>query len=317
MKTRLSIFLLLLAISLVVAACAGAPTAAPQPASTEAPAPADTQAPADTPAAPSEVSELPEVEAAGKPASFFVISKSALPDLGGRTVNAVTENAYTPLNFVDPKTGQAVGWEYDAVEEICRRLNCTVDWSTTAWDTMISAVREGQFDVGMDGITINDERKQQVDFSDPYLRAQQFMLVRADEDRFASGDEFAANEDLLIGTQAGTTNFYTAVGMLGGDEANPRIKLFDTFGAAVQALLNGDVDMVTMDASSIKGYVGANPDKLKVVGEPLSSEDFGFIFTPGSDLVASFNTALKTMEEDGYLDHLNTKWFFLYDPGAQ
>ena len=161
----------------------------------------------------------------------------SLPDLGGRTVAAVTENAYTPLNFVDPKSGKAVGWEYDAVNEICRRLNCQVNWSTTAWDTMISAVREGQFDVGMDGITINDERKAQVDFSDPYLRAQQFMLVRADEDRFATSQEFAANEDLLIGTQAGTTNFYTAVGMLGGDEANPRIKLLDTFGAAVQLSL--------------------------------------------------------------------------------
>lgn len=254
---------------------------------------------------------------------FFVANPTTedlydtLPDLGGRTVAAVTENAYTPLNFVDPKSGKAVGWEYDAVNEICRRLNCQVNWSTTAWDTMISAVREGQFDVGMDGITINDERKTQVDFSDPYLRAQQFMLVRADEDRFATGEEFAANEDLLIGTQAGTTNFYTAVEMLGGDETSPRIKLLDTFGAAVQALLNGDVDMVTMDASSIKGYIGANPDELKVVGDPLSSEDFGFIFKPGSDLVAPFNVALKTMLEDGYLDHLNTKWFFLYDPGAQ
>ena len=115
---------------------------------------------------------------------FFITNPTAedlydtLPDLGGRTVAAVTENAYTPLNFVEPKSGKAVGWEYDAVNEICRRLNCQVNWSTTAWDTMISAVREGQFDVGMDGITINDERKAQVDFSDPYLRAQQFMLVR-------------------------------------------------------------------------------------------------------------------------------------------
>ena len=80
---------------------------------------------------------------------------------------AVTGNDYTPLNFVDPATGKAVGWEYDAVNEICRRLNCAVDWQVTSWDTMIAAVKEGQFDVGMDGITITDERKQQVDFSDP------------------------------------------------------------------------------------------------------------------------------------------------------
>jgi polar amino acid transport system substrate-binding protein len=239
-----------------------------------------------------------------------------LPDLDGWVVEAVTENAYTPLNFVDPATGQAIGWEYDAVEEICRRLNCQVNWGVTAWDTMISAVREGQFDVGMDGITITDERKQQVDFSDPYLRSEQFMLVRAGEERFSTPAEFAADPELLIGSQAGTTNFYTAVyEVLDGDESNPRIKLFDTFGAAVQALLNGDVDMVLTDKASSAGFIGANPDQLEVIGDPLASEDFGFIFPPGSDLVAPFNAAIATMVEDAYMDHLNRKWFFLYEPG--
>ena len=55
-----------------------------------------------------------------------------LPDLGGRVVEAVTENAYTPLNFVDPKTGQAVGWEYDAVNEIAERLNARSSGTSTA-----------------------------------------------------------------------------------------------------------------------------------------------------------------------------------------
>ncbi len=238
-----------------------------------------------------------------------------LPDLGGRTVVAVTENAYIPLNFVEPKTGVAMGWEYDATEEICRRLNCVVEWQITSWDTMIAAVAAGQFDVGMDGITITEERAQQVDFSVPYMTSQQFMLVRADENRFSTPQEFAANPDLLIGSQSGTTGFYTAVyEILDGNEANPRIKLFENFGAAVQALLAGDVDMVLMDASSSRGYIGANPERLKTVGEPLGTEEFGFIFKKGSDLVAPFNAAIESMKKDGYLEYLNTKWFFLYTP---
>jgi len=235
--------------------------------------------------------------------------------LRGRMVVAVTGNDFMPLNFVDPKTGQAVGWEYDAVNEICRRLNCKVEWKVTAWDTMIVAVKEGQFDVGMDGITITDERKKEVDFSDPYMTAQQFMLTRADESRFSTPQEFAANADLLIGSQTGTTSFYTAVyDILDGDEANPRIKLFESFGAAVQALIATDVDMVLMDAASSRGYIGANPDKLKLVGGPIKSEDYGFIFTPGSDLVAPFNAAIAEMKADGFLDKLSTRWFFEYDP---
>src|SRR5690606_24117836 len=102
--------------------------------------------------------------------------------------------------------------------------------------------------VGMDGITITEEREEQIDFSEPYMVSQQFMLVRADEDRISGPESFTEDESLLIGAQAGTTNFYVAVyEVLDGDEANPRIKLFDTFGASVQALKSGDVDMVLMD----------------------------------------------------------------------
>jgi ABC-type amino acid transport substrate-binding protein len=303
MKKRTIVPSLVVLLSLVIAACGPAATPTPVP-PTEMPTEVPTEAPAAQPTA--------------APTTGEVAKTLRLPDLEGRTVVAVTGNDYTPLNFVDPLSGKAVGWEYDAINELCRRLNCTVDWQVTAWDTMIAAVHEGQFDVGMDGITITAERAEQVDFSDPYMVSQQFMLVRAGEDRFATPEEFAADESLLIGSQTGTTNFYVAVyDVLDGDEANPRIKLFENFGAAVQALIAGDVDMVLMDAASSRGYIGANPEKLQMIGDPLGTEEFGFIFTPGSDLVQPINAAIETMAADGFLEHLNTRWFFLYDPAAQ
>mgnify|MGYP001041292100 FL=1 len=236
-----------------------------------------------------------------------------LPDLQGRTIRTVTENAYTPLNFADPATGEGIGWEYDAFNEIGRRLNANIDWSLTSWDVMIEAVRNGQFDVGMDGITITEERAERVDFSDAYLVSEQFMLVRADEDRFTDAAAFAADDNLLFGAQPGTTNFYVAVyAVLDGNEDNPRIKLFETFGASVQALAAGDVDSVLMDSTSAAGYIGANPGVFKVTGGPLGTEEFGFIFTPGSDLVGPVNAALASMRADGTLDALTQKWFFDY-----
>ena len=252
---------------------------------------------------------------------FFLTDPNApdtydsLPDMGGAEVVAVTGNDFIPLNFIDPASAEAVGWEYDAVNEICRRLNCVVNWQVTSWEAMIQAVAGGQFDVGMDGITITAERAQVIDFSEPYMTSQQFMLVRAGESRFDSPEAFAADEELLVGAQAGTTGFYTAVyDILDGDEANPRIRLLDNFGASVQALIAGDVDLVLVDAASGRGYIGANPEKLKIVGDALASEEFGFIFTPGSQWTAPFNAAIQSMKDDGYLDHLNVKWFFLYDP---
>ncbi|GIK74305.1 MAG: basic amino acid ABC transporter substrate-binding protein [Chloroflexota bacterium] len=286
---------LVLLLALGLSACA--PPAAPMP----APADIVTQ-----PTAPAPASTMSQ----SRPNVVY-----DLPDLGGRVISAAMANDYTPLQYIDPATGEAVGWEYDAVTEICARLNCVVEWNNTSWDAMLAAISAGQFDIGMDGITITEERAQQVDFSIPYMTSQQFMLVRVDEDRFTTTAEFAADPDLLIGAQPGTTGFYTAVyDILDGDEANPRIKLFETFGASVQALISGDVDMVLVDAASGRGYIGANPDRLKIVGDAIKSENFGFIYPKGSDLVAPFDAAIDSMQQDGYLNHLNVKWFFLYDP---
>ncbi|MFT4162351.1 basic amino acid ABC transporter substrate-binding protein [Shinella sp.] len=241
---------------------------------------------------------------------------SDLPDLGGKTVVVVTENAYPPLQFVDPKSGEQIGWEYDAMNEIAKRLNFKVEYQNTSWDAMIQAVSDNQYNIGMTGITIKDDRKEKVDFSDPYMRSQQFMLVRADESRFSDAKSFAALKDGLIAAQPGTSPFYTAVyEILDGNEQNPRIKLFETFGATVQALQAGDVDLVLTDSVAAKGYVDASGGKLKVVGEPLGTEDFGFIFPKGSDLVAPVNAAIAALKADGTLDALDKKWFLDYKMG--
>ncbi len=239
-----------------------------------------------------------------------------LPDLGGREVVVVTENAYPPLQFVPPAGGEPIGWEYDAMAEIARRLNMTVTYANVSWDAMIPAVAEGQYDIGMTGITIRDDRREMVDFSDPYMRSEMVMLVRADEDRFDDGPSFAALEDGLVAAQAGTTPFYVAIyELLDGDEANPRIKLFETFGAGVQALRSGDVDLVLTDGTAGAGYVRANPGAFRIVGAPMGTEDFGFIFPKGSDLVAPVNAAIAELRADGTLGALNTEWFLDYTLG--
>ncbi|MEO1732196.1 MAG: transporter substrate-binding domain-containing protein [Pseudomonadota bacterium] len=239
-----------------------------------------------------------------------------LPDLDGREVVVVTENAYPPLQFVDPKTGEAIGWEYDAMAVIAERINITVVYENISWDAMIAAVSEAQYDLGMTGITIREDRMEKVDFSDKYMTSQMRMIVAGDEDRFTDAAGFAANPDLLAGAQPGTTPFYVTVyDILDGDEANPRIKLFETFGASIQALRAGDVDLALSDGTAANGYVEASNGGLKIIGDPLGTEDFGFIFPKGSDLVAPMNAAIASMDADGTLEALNTKWFLDYKLG--
>ncbi len=235
-----------------------------------------------------------------------------LPDLGGRTIHAVTENAYYPLNFAGPD-GQGIGLEYDVINEAAKRLNAVVEWDLTAWDVMIESVRTGQFDIGADGITITEEREEQIDFTEPFITVEQYFLVRADEERITGPESFAENTDLLFGAQAGTSSFYTAIyDILDGDEANPRVKTFDSFGAAVQALKAGDVDAVIADQAASAGYIGADPGAFKQAGAAIKSDPFGFILTPGSDLVEPFNAAIAQMKADGWLDERINYWFFEY-----
>ncbi|MYG11000.1 MAG: transporter substrate-binding domain-containing protein [Rhodobacteraceae bacterium] len=239
-----------------------------------------------------------------------------LPDLEDREIVVVTENAYPPLQFIDPNSGDAIGWEYDAMEEIASLLNASITYENISWDAMIAAVSEGQFDLGMTGITIREDRMEKVDFSIAYMRSEMVMMVRGDENRFNNAEEFAADPDLLMAAQPGTTPFYVGVyDVLDGNEQNPRIVLFETFGAGVQALKTGDVDLVLTDGTAGAGYVDASDGGLKIIGSPLGTEDFGFIFPKGSDLVEPMNEAIKAMLASGSIDALNKKWFLDYKLG--
>jgi polar amino acid transport system substrate-binding protein len=229
----------------------------------------------------------------------------SLPDLGERTVTVAVENAYAPFNYVD-ETGQAVGWDYDAVGEICQRLNCVPEFVQAEWDGMIAAVAGGEYDVAADGITINQERAQLVDFSQGYVTLHQVLLARAGEDRFASAEEFALDNNLRVAAVPGTTNHDVAVGLVG----DGRVAAYETFPEAVQALVAGDVDAVVVDDVAGQGYAGAEAHRVEIVGEPLTAtEELGLIFPKGSDLVGPFNAALDSMREDGTLQALNNKWF--------
>jgi polar amino acid transport system substrate-binding protein len=234
-----------------------------------------------------------------------VAATTDLPDLGGREITVAVENAYLPFNYIDPATGEPAGWDYAAINAMCELLNCTPVFTEAAWEGMIQAVADGQFDMAADGITITDERREIVDFSDGYINIEQRLLARIDEERFDSVQSFIDNSELVIGTQTGTTNFETASDLLPAD----RIQAFEQFPFAVQALIAGDIDAVIIDETAGQGYVGVNADQLKLVGESMSSDQLGFIFPKGSDLVEPINAALAALRANGTMDTLAERYF--------
>jgi phosphate/phosphite/phosphonate ABC transporter binding protein len=245
------------------------------------------------------------VEPTKEPVVVEQPEEMGLPDLGGREVTIAIENAYLPFNYIDPDTGEPAGWDYDVWNEICDLINCTPVFPEAAWEGMIQAVADGQFDAAADGITITADRAEIVDFSMGYINIEQRLLVRVDDDRIASIDDIVNNADLKLGTQTGTTNYETASQYLPAD----RIQAFEQFPFAVQALISGDIDAVIIDEVAGQGYLGENADSLKLVGPSLSSDQLGFIFPKGSDLVEPVNKALEELMKNGFLVNINAQYF--------
>ena len=291
-------------------------TAAPTIAITITAAPAAINTPSATPNQPPESTPPPPATVTSEPAPTLTVpgpaassclgsTEKAIVDLDCREITIAVENAYPPFNYIRFSTGQPGGWDYDVWNALCTRLHCSPSFIQVPWDGMIQAVADGQYDTAADGITIMEERKQIVDFSTGYVTVDQRLLARAGETRFASMDDFIRNDKLVIGAQAGTINYQTVVKLL----PESRIKPFEQFPSAVQALISGDIDAVIMDETDGQGYLGENPEKVELICPPISRDQLGFIFPKGSPLVEPVDKALQAMIADSSLDAINEKYF--------
>lgn len=227
-----------------------------------------------------------------------------LVDLEGREITIAVENAYLPFNYIDAETGEAAGWDYAALADICARINCVPKYETFDWDPMIQAVADGQFDVAADGITITAERAEIVAFSDGYINIDQRILVSTENGDITDAASLEA-ADCMVATQGGTTNAATAEELVGID----RLMLVDEFAFAIQAVISGDACATIIDETAGQGYIGENADAIQLVGESLSADELGFIFPLDSDLVDPFNQAIAAMKADGTMDRLGEEYF--------
>lgn len=225
-------------------------------------------------------------------------------DLEGRVVTVGVENAYLPFNYIPLGGTDGEGWDYDAWTEICKLLNCTADFVEAGWPAVIDQVAQGDLDTAADGISITDDRKEIVDYSDSYMVVEQKFVVQKDDDRYGSAQD-VIDSDAIIATQVGTTNYELAETLVGA----ARIQAFDQFALAIQALIAGDVDVVIIDDAAGLGYIGANADEITTIDDGLQSDPLGFIFPIGSDLVGPVNEAIQELKDNGVFDDLGVRWF--------
>jgi polar amino acid transport system substrate-binding protein len=225
-----------------------------------------------------------------------------LTDLGGRTVTVAVENAYEPFNFIDEATGDPAGWDYDAIAEICRRLDCVPDFRQAAWEGIYTALAAGEFDMLADGVTRVYERELTVEFSIPYFTTGQVLLLRSDTE-ILDVEAFKANPNVVVGFVIGwPTSEIAALENFPRD----RVQSLEDFCGPLMA---GDVDAVVIDRISPISCINANPGMLRIGPQLTSNEQLAFAFPPGSPLLLPFNAALRAMHADGALQRINDTWF--------
>ncbi len=210
-----------LLVMLLLAACGGnytgtssinsLATATPFPsAATAAPAAATAMPAASAPAmtaAPAETA-MPAAPATG-----------ALPDLKGRKVLIGTDSTYPPFESLDTTSNKIVGFDVDLMTEIGKLINIQPEFQTAAFDTIFTALSKKQFDAVMSAVTITDERKKQVDFSDPYVSIGQRVVALKSNTAIRVYTDLKAN-NLKVGVQRGTTGEKAALEKVGVADEN-------------------------------------------------------------------------------------------------
>ncbi|HPE25601.1 transporter substrate-binding domain-containing protein [Albidovulum sp.] len=231
------------------------------------------------------------------------LSAAQAADLGGAHLSVGSDTTYPPMETIDPATGQVVGFDVDVVNAVCERINCTAEFVTTAWDGIFGALQQGDFDLVASGVSITDERKQTMDFTDPYIIVSQSIMLRV-EDEGLTVDDFKA-KGLKLASQTATTNAALAEELVGRDN----IALYDSFATAVSALQNGDVSGLVIDGTSAAAYEKEFAGELIVGITGLQADPLGFVFQKGDERVAAFNEGLAAIQADGTLDALVAKYW--------
>ena len=208
-------------------------------------------------------------------------------------------NATFPPYEMTTDSGEIEGIDVDTAKAIAEKLGLELQIDDMEFDAALLSVQQGKADIVMAGVTVTDERKAVMDFSDSYATGIQSIIVPEGSD-ITSPDDLAGKK---IGTQRGTTGYIYCSDDFGEDS----VVAYDSGLTAVQALNNGQVDAVVIDNAPATEYVAANPG-LKVLDTSYAEEDYAIGMAKGSALEDAVNKALEELKADGTLQAIVDKY---------
>ena len=277
MKKMFALVLAVLMVAALLAGCGSSTAETKAPETTAAPAPAATEASAPA-----------ETEAA---APAFTTIES------GKLIMS-TNAAFPPYEMV-ADDGSFEGIDVEIAGAIAKKMGLELVVDDMDFDAALLAVQQGKSDIVMAGVTVNEDRKLVMNFSDTYSKGVQVVIVKEGSD--VTLDNLG---DQMIGTQRGTTGYiYTS-----GDYGEDHVTAYDNGASAVQALANGQVDCVVIDSAPAQAFVEANPG-LTILDTEYTSEDYAIgMSKDNTALLEAINGALKELTEDGTIPAIVEKY---------
>lgn len=275
-----------IALLLAAAMCLGLVACGTSASTADASTPVETTS-AEEASAPAEEAAAPAEEAS---ASSLTVTDGVL---------TMATNAYFPP-YEYYEGDEIVGIDAEIAAAVAEKLGLQLVIEDMEFDSIITAVQTGKADMGLAGMTVTEDRLQNVNFSDTYATGIQSVIVKEDSD-IASLDDLAGK---MIGVQLGTTGDIYASDEFGADHVDQYNKGND----AVMALLSGKIDAVIIDNEPAKSYVAAN-EGLKILDTEYAVEDYAAaISKDNTALLDAINGALKELTEDGTLDAIVAKY---------
>ena len=215
-----------------------------------------------------------------------------------KTLTMATNAYFPPYEYYDGD--KIIGIDAEVAAAIAEKLGMELVIEDMEFNSILAAVQSGKADMGMAGMTVTEERKQTVNFSDSYAKGVQVVIVKEDSD-IASPDDL---EGKKIGVQLSTTGDIYASDDFGEDN----VEKYSKGAEAVVALTQGKVDAVIIDNEPAKAFVKAN-EGLKILDTSYADEDYAIaIAKSNTDLLAKINAALKELTDDGTIPAIIEKY---------
>ncbi|MBO4900924.1 MAG: basic amino acid ABC transporter substrate-binding protein [Lachnospiraceae bacterium] len=234
----------------------------------------------------------------GSAASTSESSDAAFTTVNSGVLTMATNAYFPPYEYYEGS--EIVGIDAEIAKAVADKLGLTLKIEDMEFDSIITAVSTGKVDMGLAGMTVTEERKQNVNFSDTYATGVQVVIV-------PEGSDIKTVDDLQgkkIGVQLATTgDIYCC-----DDFGTENVEEYNKGNDAVMALVSGKVDAVVIDNEPAKSFVAANEGLTILDSEYVTEEYAAALNKENTALLEAVNGALAELKADGTLDSIINKY---------